>query len=94
MHRRGLAALLILSWLFISAIDLLEDLQLHSPVQSFVRANARPGTLVNDIVESADHSWDSSSDLVQQCALDLATPAPALSHISFSIHKRYRVFLI
>jgi hypothetical protein len=94
MHRRALAALLVVSWLFISAIDLLEDLQLPSPVQSVVHAIAKPGSLANDIVESADHSWDSSADCVQQWPLDLSIPAPAVSHISFSIHKRHRVFLI
>jgi hypothetical protein len=47
MQRRGIAVLLILSWVLLSAIDVLEDLQLHSSGESFVPGNGQPNSLVN-----------------------------------------------
>jgi hypothetical protein len=95
MRRRGFAVVLILSWVFLSAIDVLEDLQPHSPGESLVAGNTRqPNSLANNIVESADHSRVRPSKLLQKCALDLSICSPTISQKNLRIHKRHRVLLI
>jgi hypothetical protein len=99
MHR-CVAVLLILCWVVLSAIDILEDLghsdqlELHNALAASRFWNGQPGGLVNDIVESADHSRVRRPKLLPPWPLELSIGFPAACQKSFSIHKRHRIFLI
>jgi hypothetical protein len=100
MHRRGVAVLLILSWVLLSAIDILEDLdhydrlELHSAPAVLGSRNGQSGGLVNNIVESADHSRVRRPKLFQPWPLNPSIGSPTVCRKSFSIHKRHHIFLI
>jgi hypothetical protein len=102
MLRRLLAIILVLSWVTLSAFDLLEDLNGHD--DSLVHSagstddplpnGAHPGQLVNNILEWGDRIGFLSNALVQLPAFDLAADAPRASKRSSNIHKLHCVFLI
>jgi hypothetical protein len=100
MLRKFLAAVLVLSWIGLSGFDVLEDLkppaqlEVHSPADGHLPALGETFPLVNNIVESADHSRLRHSALLERPAVQICGLSLAIVPKSFSLHKLHRVFLI
>lgn len=100
MLRKTLAVLLVVSWIILSAFDLLEDLDfpieggVHGPLEGPL-PNMGPGVdLVNNLLESADRTRLVSSGLRELPVVDSPVDAPAVTEKVSKIHKLHRIFLI
>jgi len=100
MLRKVLACLLIVSWVILSGLDLLEDLDLpievavHSPLEGPL-PNLGPGVdLVNNILESGDRTKLCHSELFKLAAIYLSGDAVLSFKKVFRLHKLHRVYLI
>jgi hypothetical protein len=97
---KALAFLLVISWTTLAGFDVLEDLQpssqaeVHSSADAPLRAIGPAYQLVNNIVESADHSRPRHSPIFERPAVQLVLEAPAVSPKTSRLHKFHRVFLI
>lgn len=100
MLRKTLAVLLIVSWVILSGLDLLEDLDfpiqigVHSPLEDSVPNVGWGVNLVNNLVESGDRPRPSYAGLFERPAVDLPVDAPTVSKKVSKIHKLHCVFLI
>jgi hypothetical protein len=96
MRRRRFAVVLILSWLLVCAIAALDDFRLSSSLTRLAPVNVEAGSLVNNsVVESTEDCrlsfWRLLHDFPSAAFL---AGAETPSQKNFSIHKRYRVFII
>jgi hypothetical protein len=100
MLRKALAVLLVLSWIILSGVDLIEDLDLPDQIAlSKCRAAALPGTpwscrLVNNIVESANTSSGRDPVFVYEPVVHAPFAAVPVSHSKLKLHKLHAIFLI
>lgn len=102
MLRKSLAILLLFSWVILSGIDLLEDLEFDSeataysqgPLDQSLPYLKHRANLANNIVESADHTQVFYPALLRLTAAQ-SPIHPVLSFQRVSqLHKLHRVFLI
>ena len=99
MLKRGSGFLLIVLWVILSGFDALEELdlpsgiELHSSIDALL-AGEQTGRLVNNSVESADHSRIRHSALLDQPTTEVSVDNHSLSARNFKLHKLHRVFLI
>lgn len=100
MLRKDLALSLVVSWLFLSGLDVWEDLhaysqlELHSAAEPPDSSTAPGARLVNNIVETANNSRLFGSAFTHESAAQLAAQAPILRQKTSRIHLLNRVFLI
>ena len=99
MLRRALAVLLVLLWVILSGFDALEDLDLPGGIEAHSSTDVplsrgQTGRLVNNIVESADHSRIRHSGLLDQPTTEVSVDTHSPSPRHFKLHKLHRVFLI
>ncbi|MPZ76566.1 MAG: hypothetical protein GEU77_08575 [Deltaproteobacteria bacterium] len=100
MPRKFLALLLILSWICLSGIDVLEDLDLAGPVELYNSAenpfvtHGQTGRPTHNIVESAGHSRFRCSSFLARAAALLLPCSPTLSQKTYKLHKLHHVFLL
>ena len=100
MLRRLLGCLLILTWVFLSGIDLLEDFDFGDsgpvivlPDDSTPNAH-RPLKAVNNIVESAEDRKPSYAFLFNLAAVSSSFNEIRVLRKAARLHKLHRVFLI
>jgi hypothetical protein len=101
MLRKALAILLLFSWVLLSGVDLLEDLQFarrnsayHNRATDKAPANSHHASVANNIIESSDYAQRFYPALLRLAAVRSATH-PVLSFEKvFQLHKLYRVFQI
>ena len=100
MLRKTLAVLLVVSWIILSAFDLLEDLDfpieggVHGPLEGPL-PNMGPGVdMVNNLLESGDRTCLVSAGLRELPVVDSPVDAPAVPEKVSKIHKRHCVFLV
>ena len=101
MFRKLLAAVLVFSWVVLSGIDLLEDLQLESDHSAYSQSadSLLPtwmlhASLTNNIVESAIDT-DAFTTPILRLNLSQSSIHPvSSSHRVLDLHKLLRVFLI
>lgn len=100
MHRKPLAILLVFSWVILSGLDLLEDLDVqldagvHSPFEGSLPNVGSGLNIVNNIVESADHIQPFYAELFEFLAVHLSDDTALSFKKASRIHKLHRVFLI
>lgn len=100
MPRRLLALLLVVSWVFFSALDLYEDLDFSDEAQIYGGRNAahpgigQAGRWANNMVESAHDSEQRRSVLLDQFTVQTSNSARNATLKPSRLHKLHRVFLI
>src|SRR4029434_5104991 len=81
MYRKSLAVLLVFSWVILSGLDLLEDLDVqldagvHSPLEGPLPNGGSGINVVNNIVESADRPQPFHAGLFGLSAVHLSVDA-------------------
>ena len=100
MFRKQVAVLLVLSWIALSAFDVLEDLDVpdqteaHSSEQPLPAGSGQIARVANNIVESADHPSRRQSIHMKELAVkgspEILTPYRKAS----KLHKLHSVFVI
>jgi hypothetical protein len=101
MLHRALAVLLVLSWVILSGVDLLEDLdpfgqiRLHrSAGRSTPGVGHTIGSLTNNIVESAGHSRPRCWVTLDQPTVHQSVDVHVVVQRSSKLHKLHHTFLI
>lgn len=100
MLKRGLAVLLVLSWVILSGFDVLEDLDPFGQIE--LHGSAGPSThgvghtisLANNIIESADDSRPRHSVTRHQPTVHLPVDVHVVVQSSSKLHKLHHIFLI
>lgn len=100
MFRKGLAALLISSWIILSVVDLVEDLELPDRTEfgdatdAPVPSNPFEGLLTRNIVESAAHEGIHCANLLGEFIVGITVHKPHLTQTISKLYKIFRVFII
>ena len=100
MYRKSLAVLLVFSWVILSGLDLLEDLDVqldagvHSPLEGPLPNGGSGINVVNNIVEFADRTQPFHAGLFELLAVHLSVDAALSFKKTSRLHKLLRVFLI
>jgi hypothetical protein len=102
MLRKPLAILLILSWVVLSGLDLLEDLEFETNSRVHVGSSDKSSppysghqvSLVNNIVESAQSETLSQLSLFELIPSHASGDSLSSFHKVSELYKLHRVFLI
>ena len=100
MFRKALAVLLISSWMILSVVDLVEDLELPDRTEfgdttdAPVASNPFEGLLTRNIVESAVHQGSHSANLLGEFIGGTTVHKPHLTQTISKLYKIFRVFII
>jgi hypothetical protein len=100
MLKRGLAVLLVLSWVILSGFDVLEDLdpfgqiELHRSAGPPTHGVGHTMSLANNIIESADDSRPRHSVTRHQPTVHLPVDVHVVVQSSSKLHKLHHIFLI
>ncbi len=100
MVREPLSVLLVFSWIILSGLDVVEDLDLPDQIEfqnatdAPVAANRSAGPLARNIVESATYVGMRNATVLEQFTAGVAIYTPNPSQKVSKLHKLKRVFLI
>jgi hypothetical protein len=100
MFRKALSVLLVFSWIVLSGLDVVEDLDLPDQIEfqnstkAASRGNGPSGPLARNIVESATDGGIRCSSWLEQLTAPTINYAPYFSRKVSKLHKVHRVFLI
>ncbi len=100
MLRKTLSALLVFSWMILSGLDVVEDLDLPDPIQLKdsteppLPVSASAGLLASNIVETATHAGIRCCNPLEQFTHPITTYTPHSSQRVSKLHKVHHVFLI
>jgi hypothetical protein len=100
MVRKGLAVILVVSWVILSGFDVLEDLnfpsqtELHASAHRASSASGHFSRWANNIVESAEDSESCHEKVLEQLVAQRSAAVYTAKLKSSKLHKLYRVYLI
>jgi hypothetical protein len=100
MLRKALAGLLVLSWVLLSGLDVLEDLdfsnlvKLHRSTKAAGSSIGQVSRFANNIIESAYHSDAYYETVLKRFIAQQSAAAYTAIHKKSKLHKLHRVFLI
>ena len=100
MCRKALAALLIFSWMILSVVDLVEDLDAPDPTHfddpddGPIPSNPFAGLLTRNIVESAAHQGIRYANLLDGFTGGITIYKPHLAQTTSKLYKVFRVYII
>jgi hypothetical protein len=100
MLRKALSALLVLSWMVLSGLDVVEDLDLPDPIQfqdsteAPLPGTASAGLLARNIVETATPAGIRCFNSLGQFTDSITSYTPASSRRASKLHKVHHVFRI
>jgi hypothetical protein len=100
MLRKTLSALLVFSWIILSGLDVVEDLDLPDPIQlqdsteAPLRGSPSAGLLARNIIETATHAGIRCSNSLEQFSHPVTTYTPHYSQRVSKLHKVHHVFII
>jgi len=100
MSRKAVALFLVFSWILLSGLDVVEDLDLPDRIafqnsgEAAAARNGSTGPLARNIVESAIYAGIRWSTVLEQLAPPVINYVPYFSQKISKLHKVNRVFLI
>lgn len=94
------SGLLVFSWMILSSLDVVEDLELPDPIQfedsteAPLPSSASAGLLARNIVETATYAGVRCSNRLEQFTRSVTTYTPHSSQRVSKLHKVHQVLII